>query len=196
VGSPPSAFVYVATGSYLGLSDVPTTQVQSLYALKDPLTGIASNNLRADLNQLQITTGQNGQRNATCVNANACNSTKGWFVDFPVSGERVNIDIRLQLGTIFVVSNVPSNEVCSAGGSSFLNFFDYRNGQAPLGVATTSGMGLGAVLGAGFAVIRLSDGRFVVLSKQSDNKPPQTIVAPIAPKTPVGKRVTWREIVQ
>jgi type IV pilus assembly protein PilY1 len=170
--------------------------VQSVYAIKDPLTGPAPADLRSNLSQLQISTDPNGQRTVTCVNANACNSPNGWFVDFPASGERVNIDITLQLGTLFVLSNIPSNEVCSAGGSSFLNFFDFRNGQAPLGPGTMSGIFLGNTAAAGYGILQPTNGGPVVNTNQSDGGVPKTNKAPIAPTLAVGKRVTWREIIK
>jgi len=57
-------------------------------------------------------------------------SVRGWFVDWPDSGERVNIDGRLVQGTLLAPTIVPSNTVCSPGGYGWLNFFDYRTGAA------------------------------------------------------------------
>ena len=123
-----------------------------------------------------------------------------------MQGERVNIDIKLQLGTIVAVSNVPSNDVCGAGGSSFINFFSYKNGQSPDGEGKPMGEALAGGMGAGFSVLRLPPtddgkgnkvpGEVGVLSKQSDDKPPSFIPAPITPNSPAGKRVTWREVLK
>jgi Tfp pilus tip-associated adhesin PilY1 len=68
----------------------------------------------------------------------ACAGTNGWVFDLPDSGERVNIDPKLQLGTLTFASNVPSNSACSIGGHSWLNFVDFRTGLA---VATSPDAG-------------------------------------------------------
>ena len=50
------------------------------------------------------------------ITANAVDlATKdGWRVDLPISGERVNVDPKLQLGTLIVASNIPANDACTA----------------------------------------------------------------------------------
>ena len=37
------------------------------------------------------------------------------------------------LGTLLVPTTVPSNTACAPGGTSWLNFFDYRTGAAVIG---------------------------------------------------------------
>jgi len=196
VGSPPVPFVYVATGLYLGSTDVSSIQGQSIYAIRDPLTTTpASTNLRADLKKLDMTS--NGtDRFVTCnTSTGNCDSTKGWFVDLMDSGERVNVEMKLQLGTLVVASNVPGNTACEPGGFSYKNFFDYATGLSPAGATQPIGSRLSSALAVGINIIRLPDGRIVVIGMDSSGTP-TTFEAPIASGAPTGKRVTWREITQ
>lgn len=198
-------FVYVATGRYLGTSDITDTQVQTLYALLDPLTTTTPSNTvplyvdvrtGASLQQVAMTNAViNGQaaRTATCV-AN-CSATEGWFVDFPEKGERVNVDMKLQLGTLTVLSNVPGNSACTTGGISFINFFDYTSG---LPVSSANGMvslKLAESLAVGLNIVRLPNGKTVAIGTTSDSKQRTTDV-PISSPGLLGRRVSWRELLE
>jgi len=197
VGSPPVPFVYVATGRYLGPTDVTDTQVQSLYAIKDPLTPTpVSTDLRTDLKRLDMTMNAAGDRFVTCDQSSGnCDSPLGWYVDFRDSGERVNVEMKLQLGTLVVASNVPGNTACEPGGISYKNYFDYATGLSPAGATQPIGSKLSNALAVGINVIRLPDGRIVVIGMDSSGTP-TTFDAPIASGAPTGKRITWREISQ
>jgi len=191
-GSPPIAHVFVASGKYIGASDLASTQTQSVWAIKD--TGsypVATP--RATLSQLAITNAGNGlSRSIACVTN--CTTNGGWFVDLPDTGERVNVDMKLQLGTLVVASNVPQNNACNIGGYSWLNFFDARNGLQVAGSANF-GNKLSQSLAVGINVVRLPDGRTVVIATTSDASQ-QTAEAPIPAGDPQGRRTSWRELVQ
>jgi type IV pilus assembly protein PilY1 len=189
-GSPPVSHIFVATGKYIGASDLATTGTQTVWAIKD--TGaypIA--NPRSSFSSLTIAnTGTT--RGITCTTN--CVTNSGWFADLPDSGERVNIDMKLQLGTLVVASNVPQNNACNIGGYSWLNFFDARNGLQIAG-APNFGIKLSDSLAVGINVVRLPDGRTVVIATTSDAAQ-QTQEAPIPPGDPQGRRTSWRELVQ
>jgi type IV pilus assembly protein PilY1 len=189
-GSPPVTHIYVAAGKYIGASDLSSTQVQSVWAIKDTGTyPVAAP--RSSLSQLTITnTGTT--RGITCTTN--CVTNGGWFADLPDTGERVNIDMKLQLGTLVVASNVPQNNACNIGGYSWLNFFDARNGLQIAGAANF-GIKLSDSLAVGINVVRLPDGRTVVIATTSDASQ-QTQEAPIPPGDPQGRRTSWRELVQ
>jgi len=189
-GSPPVTHVFVAAGKYIGASDLASTQVQSVWGIKD--TGsypIAAP--RSALSQLTITNSGNTRGIACTTN---CTTNGGWFVDLPDTGERVNIDMKLQLGTLVVASNVPQNNACNIGGYSWLNFFDARNGLQVAGSANF-GTRLSDSLAVGINVVRLPDGRTVVIATTSDASQ-QTAEAPIPAGDPQGRRTSWRELVQ
>ncbi|MEF8766199.1 PilC/PilY family type IV pilus protein [Candidatus Accumulibacter contiguus] len=187
-------WVFIGTGRLLGLGDLPDLHTQSAYGFKDPLAGTpAYADLRAALNPLQMT--QSGLYRTMACSVASCTGTNGWVFDLPDSGERVNIDPKLQLGTLTFASNVPSNSACSIGGYSWLNFVDFRTGLA---VATSPDAAvsrrLNETLAVGLNFVRLTDGRIVVNVIGSGDKPPQVVELPVLVPPPAGKRVSWREV--
>jgi len=206
-GSPAMPFVFVATGRYLGTSDLPAPpavpQTQSVYAIQDALSMTPIANLRTTLKQNTITTTTvtdpntgvtSTIRQTSCTNN--CTSAAGWFADLPESGERANVDPKLQLGTLVVPTNVPENNSCSVGGHSWINFFNYSDGLAVSSSANASvGQYLSDSLAVGINVVRLPGGKTVVIATTSDAKQ-QTVEAPFAGAGLSGKRVSWRELVQ
>ena len=198
VGSPPVPYIYAGTGKYLGTSDTSTTQTQSIYAIKDPLTTTAYTDLRVGtLKRLTMTT-SGTDRFVNCDTANAsanCSSTNGWYVDLPEPGERVNVSMELQLGTLVVASNVPANTACEPGGFGFLNFFDFQTGFSPAGSTSRSGFRVSG-LTVGLSIVRLPDGSVVVYRQKHTGEPPGKESVPISSGSPSGKRLTWRELMQ
>ncbi len=200
LGSPPAPFVYVATGRYLGGTDIGSTQKQTIYAIKDPLTSTTLPDLRDTLVGRTINTvtatGGSSYRTLQCA-ANCSNNTdNGWYVDLPESGERVNIDPKLQLGTLVVASNVPQNSECTIGGYSYINFFDFRTGLAVSTTANSSiGYKIADALAVGFNIVRLPDGKSVVIVQTGDAKQ-RTMEDPIASPALGGRRTSWRELMR
>ena len=195
VGTDP--FVYVATGRLVGASDLPNVQVQSIYGIKDPLTATAYTDLRTSLKEMTMTVVGSGANATRTIDCNAqCTSTDGWYVDLPDSGERVNVDMRLQLGTLVVASNVPQTTACTIGGYSWLNYLNFATGAA---VASSPGLvvsqKLSSSLAVGLNIVRLPSGKTVVISTTSDAKQ-TTVAVPFDTPAPTGKRVSWREIAQ
>lgn len=195
-------FVYVGTGRYLGTTDNSNVQTQSIWALRDSLTATPLTNLRTTLKQMTITNQGSGTTAFRTVGCTAqCGSTTGWFADFPDTGERVNIDIKLQLGTLVVATNVPQNNACNIGGYSWLNYFDNATGNAianspsqAVGVKLV-GAGGAESLAVGINIVRLPGGKTVVIATTSAAQQ-LTIAAPFSVPPPTGKRISWREIIQ
>jgi Tfp pilus tip-associated adhesin PilY1 len=220
-------WVFFGTGRLVGLADLPDVQTQTMYGIKDLLTGFASGgvpgsagdatalppipatvptpllDLRVDLQRMVMTqtgSGLNAYRTVACVGSNCPSTTtdtpeSGWFVDLPDSGERVNIDPKLQLGTLTFASNVPSNSACSIGGYSWLNFMDFRTGLAVVTSANhAASRRLNESLAVGTNVLRLPTGQVVVVVIGSNNTP-QVLSLPVSTPPPSGKRVSWREVV-
>ena len=124
-----------------------------------------------------------------------CSSTNGWYVDLPESGERVNVSMELQLGTLVVASNVPANTACEPGGFGFVNFFDFATGFSPAGSTARSGFRVTG-LTVGLSIVRLPDGTVVVYRQKHTGEPPGKEAVPISAGAPTGKRLTWRELMQ
>jgi type IV pilus assembly protein PilY1 len=198
VGSPPVPYIYAGTGQYLGTTDTGTTQTQSIYAIKDQLTPTAYTDLRVGtLKRLTMTT-SGTDRFVNCDSASPtanCSSTNGWYVDLPDSGERVNVSMELQLGTLVVASNVPANTACEPGGFGYLNYFDFQTGFSPAGSTARSGFRVTG-LTVGLSIVRLPDGSVVVYRQKHTGEPPGKEAVPISSGSPSGKRLTWRELMQ
>ena len=145
--------------------------------------------------RLPIATTDTGAHIRT-VTSNAVDlATKnGWRVDLPNSGERVNVDPKLQLGTLIVGSNIPSITACTSGGTSYLNFLDYKTGgyiqNSPGGLA---GVLLGNSLVVGISIVRQPDDKTVAIVTTSDNKYPN-LTPPFTSPSPTGRRSSFREL--
>lgn len=154
--------VYIGTGKYLGSSDIGTApqdapNLQSIYAIVDPLTSTISPttvpiypNVRTFsglpfVQQTEVdTTCPSGAPASVCsvgqvirtstnyaVNiGTAAGDNSGWYLDFPDSGERINTDLVLELSMLAFNTNVPSNSACTVGGNSYNYLLDYTSGAA------------------------------------------------------------------
>lgn len=212
------AVVFVGTGRYLGTSDLGDLGQQSVYAIKDRLDatplGIPRSTTPCTFVSQTLTALDANTRIITSNNAVDFDSTTtcGWYIDFnpgnQTPGERINIDMRLQLGVLALATNIPEQSVCNAGGSSFIYFFNYATGRnlgdfeeitdinsipsthAPNKV----GERIGNSTAEGFNVIRLPDNRVVTIVTTSDDRHPVygNPVNPTISGSP--RRVLWREL--
>jgi type IV pilus assembly protein PilY1 len=165
--------VVVGTGRYLGLTDVPDTTVQSIYAIKDPLatTGYGDVRTRSDL-VTQTVTVSSGV--GTSTNNTVDWLTKiGWKIDLPLSKERIVTDLLLNYNVIVAASAITgANECQPSGGSSYLYFINAYTGS---GLNGSDGNGgtfisqyLGAFLVVGASAIRTADGKTTIELVGSD----------------------------
>jgi type IV pilus assembly protein PilY1 len=169
--------LYIGTGRYLGdgthggLSDLVDPGAasgvawqQTFYGFKDK--DVDYGDLRATANLVTQTLTKISTTDRGITNNPVDWSTQdGWLVDFdpiadPSPGERVNIDPRLVLGTLKVVTNIPAGGgACAVGGSSRVYDFDFRTGSAiataPGGVVGSS---LGGTIAVGMAIVQLPSG--------------------------------------
>jgi type IV pilus assembly protein PilY1 len=216
--------VYVGTGAYLGAADVQNTDTQTIYALKDPVALNAStaasskttatySNPRTNTctattttacfikNTLVNVTGNKRKidSNATgAVNYDADFATmNGWYADMPSAGERIDTDPDLQLGTLAFTSNKPAtNDPCSAGGSSHLNYLDYKTGKTVPGasdVGVSLSKGSTSALSTAVTLVRLPNGKVVGVTNLSDGSS-TTVETPVRSSGTGTRRVTWREL--
>ncbi|MBM3372897.1 MAG: hypothetical protein FJY44_03385, partial [Betaproteobacteria bacterium] len=200
--------VYVATGKLLGASDKDTADRQSVYALKDPMDSNTSpvysaiRGVTGFVQQTLSLIGSEIDRRTTTNNAVNLLTDKGWYVDLPDGGtgtpasptERVTVDPVLQLGTLVVPSNIPSDDDCVAGGFGWVNFMDARTGSyIPGSTDNMSGSRIGASLIVGVNVVQLPGGTVKTIVTTADNQQ-ITQNTPVAPTTTQGRRVSWREL--
>ncbi|MDP9601823.1 UNVERIFIED_ORG: type IV pilus assembly protein PilY1 [Variovorax paradoxus] len=207
-----SHIVYVGTGRYLGLQDINNKEVQTIYAIKDPLTGSSSTTslygspranacsatVKTNCFMKQNFTDTNGVRTVASSMTYATNlsAMNGWFIDLPEEGERINTDSTLQLGLLVFVSNIPNNaNACGTGGSAYLNYLDYKTG---LTVRTATDVGVllanGAGLGSAPSVFASKGGKLIASVKLTSG---QRIDVPLPPGAGgLGtRRVSWRELI-
>lgn len=191
-------FVYVGTGSYLGDSDVATTQTQSMYGLIDDLSASPLiSPLRSRLQRQIISNVGGGKRQLSRIALDYA-TQRGWYVDFNLSaGERINTDPQLARGALIFTTNIPSADKCVPGGSSFFYVLDYENG----GVLTNttqplySGMFLGNAMASRPTLVQLPNGKVVTPVHLTDGTVP-TPENGLPPTGPLGaRRVFWKEII-
>ncbi|MFN7695632.1 MAG: pilus assembly protein, partial [Burkholderiales bacterium] len=202
------AMVYVGTGRYLGTSDFSDTRQQSIYAIKDRLTDQSFDQPRsapsAFVRQTLV--------DSTCptgVSACTANSSVrsvpvplpvnlatngGWYVDLPVSSERVTTEPVLALGTLVVTSNIlVAGNVCEEG-RGWVNFLDYRTGASVVTAQGVASVPLNG-LGSRSTVSMLPNGavrRYTTVSKSP--RKPDTGALPVDVSAGGTRRHSWREL--
>jgi len=193
--------IMFGTGLFLQNVDKTTTDKQSIYALRDD-TAIAVGPVvvtprsNAGVKKLSFTPdpGNNDNRSLTPTTAPNWATELGWMIDLPDSGERVNVDPQLQLGTLVVVSNVPSLDTCTAGGYSFINNFDFKKGTyVTANDNTTASIKIASSLTVGINVIMLPGGAVQTIVTTADNQQ-LTTDTPVTAAAFGGRRVSWREL--
>jgi type IV pilus assembly protein PilY1 len=132
--------LYFGTGRYLGLGDPTDLTVQSLYGIWDEGTNPISTTNRSELQQQSILktitaaptqSGANSGKNIRVVSNNAFTYSltgtvrKGWYLDLipetnVAEGERVVSTPLLRHGRAIFTTLIPSADVCSYGGTSWL----------------------------------------------------------------------------
>lgn len=204
------AMVFVGTGRYLGQTDLADTSPQSIYGVKDKLDDTDIGNPRTPANAFveqtltagSCPTGSNACAPGQVVRTNGTPNpvnlaiNGGWFVDLPQTRERVNTDPQLALGTLVVSSNVvDSGNVCTVGGSSWANFFDYRTGAAVDSAKDVVSVSLGDAIATRPALIKLPNNKVVSLFRLSDDR---TVSAPTPTpsKAAATRRLSWRDLLQ
>ncbi|NUZ05650.1 PilC/PilY family type IV pilus protein [Piscinibacter koreensis] len=210
--------VFVGTGRFLGASDVSNSQVQSIYGISDTLATPAPSPVYADLRTelkplgvTQVGTGATAVRTIACTSnvAADCTRAAGWVVDLPESGERINVDMKLVLGTLTAASNVPQDQPCDVGGHSWFNYIDFRTGLAVNSAAPSDSNNpassriisqyAGDWLVAGFNILKgptsPSGGNSRYTGQlHGSNTEHRNIDVPVGDPHPAGRRISWREI--
>jgi len=208
--------VFVGTGRLLGITDLqdPATLAppgnwsyqSSLYALADMGTSLGNPRSNATIVRQTFSSFSATQLISSSNPVNIPTNV-GWYVDFQSTGERINIDPQLAMGTLFVATNVPNSTACAAGGDSWFYQFNYASG-APVSGATSNVVGtknVGAEI-AGFTLISLggssggsggtgSGGTIKAIVTLSNGQTP-TNSANIAQTNSTVRRVGWREVPQ
>lgn len=184
--------VTIATGRYLGSTDIGDTTMQSIYVIKETFGSTGLGTLRSDTGMVQqtmaaATVSGTATRRVT-LNPVDWSTNNGWFIDLSLSsGERVNVDM-LQTGRLLTVaSNIPSPTACNPGGTSWLYDFDISNGNITDALS-------GEVLVAGLNIVMIGDTIKIIVW---DTMGRPRVITPTLPGGPGAslRRVSWRELV-
>jgi type IV pilus assembly protein PilY1 len=209
--------VFVATGRYLGGADLSNYQAQSVYGIKDNLSlaGAAANigNPRSPNTGFSSFVRQYLYQpisTARTVSQNAVNwsTNSGWYTDFvvndssnspitpsPSPGERVNIDPQLVNGSLLVVTNVPYESACTAGGTSWLYSFNYLTGTNVTGFPNVGQiLNDGKAMTAGFTVVETASG--ALKAEVTNTLGSLTTMTPPTNGTGSTQQTSWRELVR
>jgi type IV pilus assembly protein PilY1 len=137
--------VYVGTGQLLGIPDISTTQIQTMYGIYDPPTGatppigFAGIPNRTNLQpQVLANESANGVSVRTVPTPSAvplpptAGAVRGWYVDLSLSpGERIIADPEIESGGGVVFTTYqPNPSTCSGGGSAWLMVLNFASGAA------------------------------------------------------------------
>lgn len=201
------AVVNVATGRYLGVTDLADTSQQSVYSFKDNLTATGLGLVRTAgvlvPQTLTTFTGASGEQLRTSSTNTVDWATKsGWYVDLNPNnespGERVNVDMQMQLGLLTVAGNVPNSNACNLGGYAWLYYFDYKTGRyVPSSTSNMVGKKLsGNALVAGLKEIKLTTGKtLTIITDTAGNLTGNDDPSSSGGGGAGGKRVSWRELI-
>lgn len=193
--------VVVGTGRYLGGSDLIDTNKQSIYAIKDNLSASGIGLARTPGTLVQQTLVQTSATSRTTVGTTVnWASDSGWYVDLDPSGqspgERVNVQMLIQLGILVAVGNVPDTNACNSGGYAWLYSIDVQSGQySESADANAAGTKIGNALVAGISQFMTTNGetRNLVTTTDGDTK---SLKAVQSSGTPDLKRSSWRELIK
>ena len=203
LGTGKKPLVFYGTGRYLDTVDIPdektVSQTQTIYGLLDTGTEIGSDavSLRTQLVEQTFTApaGTEGSKTRK-LSKNTVDYTsgkRGWYVDLNVPGERINVDPILAFGILVFGSNIPSDDICLPGGSSYLNYFDFKTGGFATGSLAYSSTQLGTSMIVGLMFIRTADGKMKVMLTDSRGNTP-VFDSPMIGGVNGIRRATWHEL--
>lgn len=196
--------LFVGTGRYLSSTDFTDTQQQSIYALKDPFnSGMASTYSSSrgsgwvEQQVVDKTVGVSTVRSINTPQSVNWTNKNGWVIDLPDTGERVALDLQLNLGTLLVASNVVTGSTtaaCQVGGYSWLYQLNYATGSyvptAQYGQAATK---FSNALLVGNTVTRIPSGALKVVSTTAKGE--KVVVGYNTGSGGGGARkISWREV--
>ena len=181
-------------------SDLASVGRQSIYVLKDELKATGLGQVRGDgvLVRQELSADGDGQNRIMTTQPVDWASGSGWYVDLDPGGaspgERVDVDMQVELGMLKAVGNVPSDAVCSQGGSAWLYRLDLASGAALPGATVAGMLASGLSTRTGVSTLRLAGGATTTLAADSGGRIGSHADPGTAPGSRRVKRVDWREV--
>ena len=182
--------IAVATGRYLGRSDIDDKGVQSIAAIRDPLTPTGWGVVRTHSAFKKVTVNKSGNTASGSAETVDWRSGAGWWTDFPTAGERVALPMEWDGPRLLVAATLPDGDQCVSGGSSWLYSFGLAGG------VTHGEQFRDNSLIVGFSVVTNAKGAPKILVRTSDNKTAVRDGTGLggAPIVKPARRVSWREL--
>jgi type IV pilus assembly protein PilY1 len=198
--------VLFGTGKYLETSDTTSTAGQTIYGIWDTGATVTAGQLVSQVVTPATTTTPMTSTQNPVPYSTTGTIIKGWFLNLPVSGERLAGIPALEDGLFNFSTIAPSSSPCDFGGSGWDYTVDYATGGM-LSTAAFDTNGDGYInssdsLAAGVAIGFAPGGVTRVRGTSSDilvsSRADGTLVKTPATKGPatLRGRVNWREIVQ
>lgn len=184
--------VYVGTGRSVGLSDLTDASLQSIYGIKDPLTGTGWGALRGSGKLVEQKLVVSGEVRTVTKNPVDWAKDVGWQVDLtdPAS-QRINVPMQLFGNTLIAAANVPMTVgTCekAGDGTAYLYFIDIASGGADnIDFIPQSQV-------AGFTVLTLPNGKSVVSVIPVKGDDVTEEVKPAASYSNKASRANWRTL--
>ncbi|TDP62784.1 PilC/PilY family type IV pilus protein [Roseateles toxinivorans] len=184
--------VYIGTGRYLGKTDVSTTGVQSIYAIKDSLAATGLGDVRAGGTLVQQAVTTTSVRKVIEGSPVDWSSKNGWYVDLATAGERVNVDMQLAFNILTVAGNVPGTTASdcteASSGTSWIYQLNVATGKGDAEFLST--------MVAGLSTVQLSNGTgLTIITKTDASQPGSKSIEPALLGTGATRRSSWRELV-
>jgi Tfp pilus tip-associated adhesin PilY1 len=206
--------LFIGTGQLLGTEDLVDTKIQSIYAIRDNLTGGDGDSygdprtsdqsfVRQTMVLASCPAGNDycteGDPVAmiTTVQPVDFNVNAGWYVDFPAAGERANVDMHLARGTLSIVTNTPEIAACVPIGRSAFYFLNYLTGGYIPGTNGVVGINTGNNFSNSPTPYVDATGNVRVL-RSADCSGPSCLISEDPPDGIPGlgtRRTSWRELV-
>ena len=131
--------VMVGTGQFLGVSDLATTQTQTMYGIFDPppgssppigFTGIPTRSNLVQQTLASATASGISVRTIPTPNSVTIPTNRGWYVDFTLAaGERLITNPQIEGGGGVVLTTYqPNSASCTGGGNAWLMVFNFASG--------------------------------------------------------------------
>ncbi len=188
--------VLFGTGRLLDLPDTATTDVQSLYMVRDQASLVSVRNVSQMVEQTLSRVGAASNTETYTITDHPVDlaTKKGWFVDFDLNvGERINLDPKIVGGTASVVTNVPSaSSSCSVGGYSNVYHLDVCSGSFIMADQVAGSTLSNTSAAVGFIIVRLPSGALKMITTTADGKTLTTGVT--AQNTHGARKIGWRRV--
>lgn len=179
--------LFFGTGRYLGSNDLALDKQQALYAVKD--NGTSASSLGKLIPKSISGTSISGSDPDWGVD-------DGWYMNLPISKERVHLSPQLYFGTVIFASTIPEADACQPGGYGRVYFLDYRKGgtieNKPAYIQYTSPV-------VGFTIAKLPGGTPKIYTITADGgypkgEPPTLPITAGGTGAGSGRRIMWREL--